>query len=377
VNNTYTIATPILGEAVMHGATQNNNQFLVPEQNKTYELGLEMEFLQNRVGFTADYYHSVQSNQILPIRVSTATGFTKFSVNGGSVQNQGVEATLRLTPYKTRDFTWNVIVNWSKNVNRVLSLYGGQPSFVVGAYQNSIQTVAEVGKSYGIIRGSDFVYVNGQKEVDATGHYVFSPNPRSDIGSVAPDWIGGINNSFTYKSLTLSFLVDIHQGGHVYSLDMDYGSFSGLYPRTAGFNDLHNPVRAPIAQGGGLILNAVTKDGKANTTRIDESNLDDGNWSFGSIGNGEPNSTFVYSATYVKLREVAITWSVPKRTMEKLGALQGIDLSLSGRNLWIIHKDLPYADPEQGQAAGNSSIGFQNGAYPTVRNVSFIVKVKF
>ncbi|HTR30821.1 MAG TPA: SusC/RagA family TonB-linked outer membrane protein [Puia sp.] len=377
VYNTYTINTPINGQPVMNGSTQNNNQFLVPEKNKTYEVGLEMEFLQNRLGFTADYYHSIQSNQILPISVSTATGFANFSVNGGSVQNQGVEATLRLTPVKTRDFTWNMIVNWSKNVNKVLSLYGGQPSFVIGAYQNSIQIVAEVGKSYGIIRGTDYQYLNGKKEVDSTGHYLINPNPRSDIGSIAPDWIGGINNSFTYKNLTVSFLIDIHQGGDVYSLDMDYGSFSGLYPRTAGFNDLHNPVRATLANGGGIILPAVTSDGKPNTKRIDESNLDFGAWSFGSIGNGESNREFVYSASYVKLREASITWSVPKHTMQKLGALQGIDLSLSGRNLLILHKSLPYADPEQGQAAGNGSIGFQNGAYPTVRTVSFILKVKF
>ena len=377
VYNTYTINTPINGQAVMNGSTQNNNQFLIPEKNKTYELGLELEFMQNRIGFTGDYYHSVQSNQILPINVSTATGYTTFSVNGGAVQNQGVEATIRLTPVKTHDFTWNIMVNWSKNVNKVLSLYGGQPSFAIGTFQNSIQTVAEVGKSYGIIRGTDNVYLNGQKEVDTTGHYMISPNPRSDIGSIAPNWIGGINNSFTYKNFTISFLIDIHQGGDVYSLDMDYGSFSGLYPRTAGFNYLGNPVRAPLSQGGGIVLKAVTPDGKPNTKLIDESNLDNGAWSFGSIGNGESNRQFVYSASYIKLREAAITWSMPKRAVEKLGAIQGIDFSLAGRNLWIIHKDLPYADPEQGQAAGNSSVGFQNGAYPTVRNVSFIVKVKF
>src|SRR5579863_5527450 len=377
VYNTLSFNTPINGQPVMVGSTQNNNQFLVPEKNKTYELGLEMEFLQNRVGFTGDYYHSIQSNQILPISISTATGYANFSVNGGSVQNQGVEATLRLTPVKTRDFTWNMVVNWSKNINKVLSLYGGQPSFVVGAYQNSIQVVAEVGKSYGIIRGTDYVYLNGQREVDTTGHYMIAPNTRSDIGSVAPDWIGGINNSFTYKSLTFSFLIDIHQGGDVYSLDMDYGSFSGLYPRTAGFNDLGNPVRSPLSQGGGIVLKALDPSGKPNTVRIDESNLDFGAWSFGSIGNGESNRQFVYSASYVKLREAAITWSIPKRAIERMGTIQGIDLSVSGRNLWIIHKDLPYADPEQGQAAGNASVGFQNGAYPTVRNVSFIVKVKF
>jgi TonB-linked SusC/RagA family outer membrane protein len=375
VYNTYTIGTPINGQAVMSEVAQNNNQFLVPEKNKTYEIGLEMEFLKNRAGLTADYYHSVQSNQILPISVSTATGFSTFSVNGGAVQNQGIEAILRLTPIKTRDLTWNIIANWSKNVNKVLSLYGGQPSYVISNYQNSIQLVAEVGKSYGILRGTDYVYKGGQKEIDTTGHYLIAPNPRSDIGSIAPDWIGGINNSFTYKSFTFSFLVDMHQGGHVYSLDMDYGSSSGLYPRTGGYNDLGNPVRASLSQGGGIILNGVDAAGKKNTVRIDESNLDAGHYSFSS-SYGEAASQFVYSASYVKLREVAITYALPKKFVQ--GAkLQGIDLSLSGRNLWIIHKDLPYADPEQGQAAGNSSIGFQNGAYPSVRTANFIVKVRF
>jgi hypothetical protein len=167
----------------------------------------------------------------------------------------------------------------------------------------------------------------------------------------------------------------MHQGGHVYSLDMDYGSSSGLYPRTGGYNDLGNPVRASLSQGGGIILNGVDAAGKKNTVRIDESNLDAGHYSFSS-SYGEAASQFVYSASYVKLREVAITYALPKKFVQ--GAkLQGIDLSLSGRNLWIIHKDLPYADPEQGQAAGNSSIGFQNGAYPSVRTANFIVKVRF
>jgi hypothetical protein len=167
---------------------------------------------------------------------------------------------------------------------------------------------------------------------------------------------------------------------------MDYGSSSGLYPRTAGKNDLGNPVRSPLSQGGGIILKGVQLDatGKAtpNTTRIDESDINQGLYSFSSAY-GEADKEFVYDASYVKLRELAITYSLPRHSIEKIGFLKGLNFSLSGRNLWIIHKNLPYADPEQGQALGsgssgqNGGMGFQNGAYPTSRTIAGTVKFTF
>jgi len=380
--NTFQLNTPISGQAVMSntvngGSITNNNQNLVPEQNKTYEFGLEMGFLNNRLGFNVTYYHAVSSNQILPINISTATGFNQFSVNGGAIQNQGVELTLNITPVKTRDFNWDININWSKNTNKVLSLYGGQPSYAIANLQNGIQLVAEVGKSYGIIRGTDYKYLGGQKVIDNNGYYEQNSNALSDIGSAAADWRGGINNTFTYKAFSLSFLVDVSQGGQVYSLDMDYGSFSGLYPRTAVINDLGNPARNPLASGGGIILKGVTEDSKPNTTRIAE-DLSAGSWTYGSLGAGaETNKEFVYDASYVKLREAALSYALSPKAIKGLKYINGVTFSLSGRNLWIIHKNEPYADPEQGQAAGNASIGFQNGAYPTVRTMSFIVKVTF
>lgn len=383
VYNTYQLNTPISSKAVMSPtltgtSAVNNNQYLVPEKNNAYEAGVELTFLDGRIGATVDYYHAVQKNEILPINVSTATGYNQFSVNGGSVQNQGVEATINFVPVKTRDFNWNMTINWSKNMNKVLSLYGGQPSYAIATLQNTIQLVAEVGKPYGIIRGTDYKYLNGQKVISPTGYYEQNANTLSDIGSIQPDWIGGINNSFTYKNFTFSFLVDFHQGGNVYSLDMDYGSFSGLYPRTAGLNDKGIPVRAPLADGGGIILKGVLDDGKTpNTTRIEE-NQGDGSWTFGSNGVGPENKKeFVYSASFIKLREAALSYSLPKKLISNIHPIKGIDLSISGRNLWIIHKNMPYSDPEQGQAAGNASIGFQNGAYPSFRMLNFILKAKF
>lgn len=387
VYNTFQINPPFNGQAVMapstvNNLTVNNNQNLVPEQNKTWEAGLDLGFINDRIHMTADYYHSIQSNEILPISVSTASGYNQFYVNGGSVENEGVELTANFAPIRNRNFSWNIGVNWTKPKNKVLSLYGGQPSYAIATLQNNIQIVAEVGHPYGVIRGTDYTYLNGQRLIYGSGSlkglYRDSSNALSDIGNIQPDWYGGITNTFTYKNFALSFLIDVHQGGDVYSLDMDYGSFSGLYPRTAGYNDLGNPLRGPLSQGGGIILKGVTPDGKPNTVRTYE-DLTNGFWTFGS-GNGqgaEAERQFIYSASYVKLREVAFTYSIPSKALEGLHSIKGIDLSLSGHNLWIIHKDLPYSDPEQGQAAGNASIGFQNGAYPSMRTLNFILKVKF
>lgn len=374
--NTYSIGSPLNGQVQASAPGTNNNPNLLPEQNKSYEVGLESNFIDNRIGLTVDYYNAKQFNEIMPITVSRASGFSTFYVNGGTVQNKGVELTLNITPVRTHNFSWDMTINWSKNNNKVLSLYGGQPSYLIAGLQNSISIVAEAGKPYGVIRGTNYVYTNGKRTVDNNGYWEMTSN-QADIGNMEPDWIGSFSNTLTYKNLSLSFLLDMRQGGDVYSLDMDYGSYSGLYPRTAGLNDLGKPVRNPLNEGGGIILPGVYESGKPNTTRIDESNIDAGAWSFSSAGGGEPAKTFVYSASYLKLRQVALNYALPASLIHRIGFVQGIDLSLAGRNLWIIHKDLPYADPEQGQASGNASMGFQNGAYPTVRTFDFIVKVRF
>ncbi|TDX01956.1 SusC/RagA family TonB-linked outer membrane protein [Dinghuibacter silviterrae] len=382
VTNTYQYVNPFHGQPLSSAAVVNNNANLLPEKNRSYEFGLEAEFLHGRIGFDLTYYHALQIDQIMPITTSSASGYNTYYVNGGSVQNQGVELSANATPVRTKDFSWRINLNWSMNRNKVLSLYGGQPSYVIGNYGFNTQLVAEAGKPYGVIRGSDYTYKNGQRITDpTTGEYVLNGNALSDIGNINPDWIGGIGNTFSYKNVSLSFLVDVSKGGQLYSLDMDFGDYSGLYPETAGLNDRGKPVRAPLSQGGGIILPGVTPDGKANTIHVDASDINQGNFPFSSY-NAFADRSYVYDASYVKLREVAITWSVPHKG---LGFVKGIDLSLTGRNLWIIHKNLPYSDPEQGLAVGsetgsgaqNGSTGFQVGAYPSVRTIGVNAILKF
>lgn len=390
IRNTYTAGTPFNGQTVYSNPLTNNNPNLIPERNKTYEAGLEASFLANRLNFDITYYHSRLTNQITPITPSTATGFSNFYVNGGTTQNQGVEVVLNIVPVKTSDFKWDFTLNWSKNNNKVLSLYGGQSSYNIASYQNSVQLVAEVGKPYGTIRGSDYVYLNGKRLVDDNGYYVKSDNKNSDIGNISPDWIGGLTNRFSYKNLSLSFLIDASKGGDIYSLDLDNGSRSGILAPTGANNDLGNPLRNTLAQGGGIVLEGVKADGSANTKRIDvsDANTLGAKLPFGST-NALTARSYVYDASYIKLREVAVSYALPKHLFDHAKGIKGATFTLSGRNLWIIHKNLPYADPEQGSPSttltntdpiiynSNASIGYQNGVFPTVREFALNVRLTF
>lgn len=353
-----------------------NNPELKPERSKEIEAGLEMAFLQDRVGFDLTYYNRKTVDQIIPIPISRSTGYNSKFVNAGEVVNKGIEVTLFATPVKTNDFSWRVDVNWTRNRNEVVALAEGIDNLQLGAFQGGVSINAALGQPYGTIRGTNFVYTNGQKTVYTTpaslaGSYQPSATSNEVIGNINPDWIGGINNTLKFKDVTLSFLIDMKQGGDLFSLDLYYGMATGLYPETAGLNDQGNPVRSPVGDGGGVILPGVKADGTPNDIRYDATN-------FGIYGyRRNPAAGFVYDASFVKLREVTLTYSLPQLLVEKLGPVKGIDLSVIGRNLWIIHKNLPYADPEDGISAGNLAQGYQVGSYPNVRNVGFNAKFRF
>jgi TonB-linked SusC/RagA family outer membrane protein len=369
VNDTYTGIAPINGNPQTSVSGTKNNPDLVPEQTKSAELGLEMSFLRNRVGFDFSYYNARTVDQIVPVVVSTSTGYNSKFLNAGTIENRGVELALYGTPVQTQDFSWTVNVNWSKNENEVVELFEGAENLVLGSFQGGVSINATVGQPYGTIRGSDYVYTNGQRTVNqANGRYLISPTSNTVIGNVNPDWIGGINNSLRYKNVSLSFLIDTRQGGDVFSLDMFYGLGTGLYPETVANNDLGNPSRNPVSQGGGIILSGVAPDGKPNQVRRANSE--------GTLGYRQPAGGFVYDASYIKLREAVIGYSLPRTITDRLKPFKGIDLSLVGRNLWIIDKELPYADPEEMLGAGNLQ-GYQSGAYPTMRTFTFNVKFRF
>jgi hypothetical protein len=350
-------------------STTKNNENLKPEQTQSWEVGLEAAFFKTRAGFDITYYNARSVDQILPVAVSRATGYDRKFVNAGTIENKGIELSVYGTPIKSQNFSWTINLNWTRNRNKVVELFGETQNLLLGSFQ-ATSINATLGEPYGTIRGSDFVYTNGQKTLDADGYYLWSETSNEVIGNANPDWIGGVQNTLKYKDLALTFLVDVRQGGDVFSLDMYYGLATGLYPETAGLNDQGKPVRGFAAEGGGIIREGVTEDGKPNTVRVDA--ID-----YGTFGYyWTPDAGFVYDASFVKLREVALTYSFPSKLMSRLAPFKGIDLSLIGRNLWIIHKNLPNADPEEIQSSGNVQ-GYQGGAYPTVRNIGFNVKFRF
>ncbi|MBV4358174.1 SusC/RagA family TonB-linked outer membrane protein [Pinibacter aurantiacus] len=357
-----------------------NNPNLVPEKTKSIEGGVEMSFFKNRLGFDVTYYSTKTVNQIVPAPISRATGFDAKYINVGEIDNHGLEVSLNGTPIKTKDFSWNIALNWTRNRNKVVSLGEGITNFQLGSFQGGVTLNAALGEPYGTIRGQNFVYQNGQKLVSSKGYYVKSPNSNDVIGNVNPDWIGGINNTFKYKNFALTFLIDIRHGGDIFSLDMYYGLATGLYPETAGTNDLGKPVRNKLSDGGGVVFPGITADGKANATRVNGSILDDNGQEqslFGMYGYyRNPAAAFIYDASYIKLRDLTLTYSFPDKMMQSTKVFKGIDVSLFGRNLWIIHKNLPYSDPEEGISSGNLQ-GYQVGAYPSTRVIGLNLKLKF
>ncbi|MDT0684855.1 SusC/RagA family TonB-linked outer membrane protein [Autumnicola psychrophila] len=366
-------------------ANSLNNLNLRPERMKSYEVGLEANFLNRLIGFDVSYYNSQTEDQITPVRTSTATGFTSKLLNAGTIENKGIEARLTLNPIRIDDFRWTMNVNWAKNESTVLELAEGINNLQLdNNLQGGVSINAAPGEPYGAIRGTAYVYdQEGNRLINPSGYYEVTPNSNYIIGNIQPDWTGGVSNTFEYKNLLLSFLVDVQKGGDLFSLDTWYGTATGLYEASVGTNDLGNPMRNTISNGGGVILDGVQGDVEY-----------DSNGEY-TVTNTSPNATrartdyygnpfgyaraanegHVYDASYVKLREVNLTYNFGDKVLDAIPFTRA-SFSVIGRNLWIIHKNIPFSDPEAGLSSGNVQ-GYQSGAYPSMREIGASLKFNF
>ena len=369
--NTYTRSSSFKGEPMYTLPNINKNSNLKPERTKSFEAGLETSTFKNRLGFDITYYKTNTVDQIVSSAVSSASGFTNAWVNGGNIENKGLEIQLTGTTLKTENFAWDVIVNWSNNKSRVVSLPEGVNNLQIAAFQGGVTINATPGEAYGSIKGTDYIYTNGQRTVDQkTGKYLISGTSDNIIGNVTPDWIGGIRNKFTYKNVSMSFLIDTQKGGDIFSLDMYYGLANGLYPETAKGNSRETGViNAGVAPNG--TINAVST---VNSNNLPSTGPGAYSNNYGYLA--APAKAFIYDASYVKLREVSISYNFPKRMFERT-FVNAATLNLVGSNLWIISKNLPYADPESGLSSGNKSRGYSVGSLPTTRDIGFNLTFKF
>lgn len=371
VFNTYTVTTPFDGGGIASNNSQLNNANLRPERSKAYEVGLEANFLDRRIGIDVSYYNTKTEDQITPVDVSNALGFETRFLNAGVIENKGFEVLLTLNPVRTEDFNWNITANWAKNESEVLELAGGLENLTLASLQGGITINAAPGQPYGAIRGRDYVYDdNGNKIVNSSGYYLRTAASNEIIGNSQPDWTGGLSNNIQYKNISLGFLIDVQKGGDIFSLDTWYGFATGLYDQSVGLNDLGNPKRNFLSEGGGIVLPGVNEDGEPNNTRV----------GFSDFGNPygyarDANAGHIYDASFVKLREASLTYNFSENIIGSLPILNA-SISLVGRNLWIIHKNIPYTDPEAGLSAGNIQ-GYQSGAYPSFREIGASVKFNF
>lgn len=352
-----------------------NNPSLKPEITKSWEVGMQLGFIDDAIFIDATYYDENTLNQIFAVNISGASGYTSRFVNAGNVENRGISLGVTGRPVTTSDFSWTVNAKWSKNMSKIKELAPGIDYFEQARTQG-ITIGSRVGDEYGVIRGTDFVYhENGEAIVDPeTGFYQVSSSSEVVLGTKNPDWRGSLSNQFSYKNWSLNVLVDVRWGGDIFSLDQWYGEGTGLYPSTAGTNDLGNPKRDPVTDGedsGGVILPGVNPDGSVNETRASATSY---SGAYGWVRS--PNARYVYDGSFVKLREVGLTYNFSPETLSGIGVLSGASVSVTGRNLWIIHKNIPYADPEQTLGAGNLG-GYQGGNMPAIRNLTLNLQLNF
>lgn len=352
--------TPFNGQTY---ASQDNNIALYNLKNElkhSIEFGADLRFFNNRIGLDATYYKSNTKNQIVPVGISTASGYTTKVINAGNIQNEGIEVSLNVTPVNLKNsFRWDISLNFAKNQSKVIELAPGIETLPL-AYGEPNTIEARIGQPYGNIIGYKYKRSpDGQKIVGSDGAYVKEDN-TSVLGNVMPKWTGGLNNTFSFKGFTLNALVDFVQGNQISSQTKYKMIASGNAAMTVEGREHSRPL-------DGVVENVDPTTGKItyakNTQTVDGQTY----WARRAWdGIGEE---FVMDGSYVMLREVILGYTFQPSFIKKM-RFTGIRVSLVGRNLFFIK------DHMQGMGISPETILNTQAAYsgletlnmPTTRN---------
>lgn len=373
LRNTFVVGDNFLGSPTFSLTTVNKNNQLEAESVDSWEIGLEMSMFRDRLGFDLTYYDQSSYDLLMPVQLSATTGFASTVENAAEIRNKGIEALVYATPVKTEDFSWSVTWNFAKNENTVEKLMEGVSALRLTNAPFNAQLWAVEGMEYGQIRGSDYVYDDsGNRVVMANGRY--ASTPITNLGSVLPDYNMGLRNTFNYKNLSLSFLIDMQKGGKYFSTSNMWGMYSGMLEETAA-----NGIRE-----NGTVLDGVTgtvsytynDDGSFNYTVSDTAenttNLDAVMYGYQYYAG--PVTQNVFDADYFKLRDLTLTYALPK---DFIGPFQGVDVSLFGRNLLIWGLDNDNFDPEMATAGSGNIQGLEGGSLPPTRTYGMNLKLQF
>lgn len=391
--NTYNFTAPFGNNPQQSLSSVALNADLKPESTVSAEAGAELAFFDNKATLDVSLYNTNSIDQILSVDVSPSTGYRQKLINGGKINNKGIEVQLGVSLLRKKDFAWNAQVNYSSNKSKVISLYkdGDLQAYVLGT-NRTVQVLAAVGQPYGILFGNAYLRdASGNIIVNANGTPAIDPQKRV-LGKFTPDWLGGITNSFSYKGVYLSFLVDAHVGGSIYSNTNRTGTYTGVLASTLKgrdaahggllyyYPDNNTSAAAVVVSSGtqqgpggetvyddGNIFPGVTADGKENTVVLPAQEYYKG---FTNV-----DEQFVYDATFIKLREVKLGYTLPAAWVKHL-RLQSATVSVVARNFWIIYKKVPNIDPETAFNTGNGQ-GLEDLTLPTVKNIGFNINLKF
>ncbi|MES2265668.1 MAG: SusC/RagA family TonB-linked outer membrane protein, partial [Bacteroidota bacterium] len=396
LNTTYQLNPQTFNGIPLGGiATTILPSHLVPTRTRSFEVGTDLKFFADRIGLDVTYYTSKSRDQINTVNIALSSGFPQQSVNAGVISNKGIEITLNAKPVVTKDFSWDLNVNFARNINNVESLAEGIPYLTLSdARWLGTSVVARPNTAYGAILG-----YGGQK--DNQGNAVLDPVTlaplqtvdREVLGKGTWSWTGGLSSQFYYKNFGLSFVVDVKHGASLFSMTNLFNVIRGASlvtlpgraewiaseeaRQTAGMSSEQwaaaGNVRGYVPQG--VVQTGVDGAGKPvyakNTKAVDPSIY----WAnYYSDGNGVA-TPFIYDASYIKMREITVSYNIPGAVSSKWG-IKNMSVALVSRNPFIIHKNVPNVDPDSNYNNGNGQ-GLEYGSLPSRKSWGFNLNVKF
>lgn len=380
---TYNRSEPFGAFQIYSETSSLANLNLKPEISSSFEFGMDLRFFANRLGIDVTYYQSNTKNQILNIPLSNTSGYASRKINAGLIRNNGIEMMLTGTPVKSKNFTWDAFVNFSANRSKVLELSDGLSNYVMAS--RSVSVEARVGERMGDLYGIGFARVQSSDPAapyyDATGKYtgqmVYGANGRPiattnriKLGNYNPDFLMGIGNTFNYKGVRLSVLFDIRSGGKLYSHTQTVGREGGIIMETlegrADGYDLTKAGNGVIGQGVVFTNGVISENTKKLTAR---------EWHTAYTGGRGIAEGVMYDASFVKLRELTIGYTIPDKFFGKL-PVRGATISFVGRNLFV-WDNVPHVDPENMSLSGGTALpGIEYMAIPSTRSYGFNLSFK-
>lgn len=353
---------------------------LKPQRVNAYEVGLNMGFLDNKIDFDFTYYYFYSFDQLIRLPIPLSSGASYVRINEGVLTNNGIELTINAVPIQTRNFFFRTGLNITHNRNKVVSLGSTGAPLEIGNIWglNGPAMILNEGDDYGTISGYDYVYhENGQPILNEEGTEYLITDTRVPIGNASPDFIAGWHMEFNYKGFSLSTLVDTKWGGDIYCGSSVIGLQTGTSPRTLEEREGGGlPYTDPEGNTSniGVILPGVYEDGTPNDKVVHyyyKYLPNAGGW-------GKIISTpGIIENSWIKMREIALSYTIPQNLIKKTVVFQNLRLSIVGRDLFYFYTTLPDKINPEGLLGSGNAQGFEWASYPGTRSFTFSISANF